>query len=359
MRHCFLRCLFVLALCSPASAQIGGCVPDTSNPTYVSVQTALGDMLFELYPAMAPGTVQNFLQYMNDGDYQGVLFHRSVPGFVVQGGGYRAVAGDYESIPRDAPILNEPCLSNTRGTLAMARLGGDPDSASSEWFVNLVDNLFLDATDGVGFTAFGRVREGMAVADAIAALPITDTAYILELPINQIFSDLPVQSVPADPPAGYGCSRASPLFGLVDPTQSFIEADPLRNGSGTAVPILADPICSGANASGPPSIPCTEGVGRVVINWPSAALPLFPMTCAALAESEDSWSARRVGWKAQLIAEDVEVTAMPEPGQGMLAAGLLLLVVLGRFRARPASPMQTLGSRYSPARGCRPKRDAD
>ena len=152
-----------------------------------------------------------------------------------------------------------------------------------------------------------------------------------------------MQSVPADPPAGYGCSRASPLFGLVDPTQSFIEADPLRNGSGTAVPILADPICSGANASGPPSIPCTEGVGRVVINWPSAALPFFPMTCAALAESEDSWSARRVGWKAQLIAEDVEVTAMPEPGQGMLAAGLLLLVVVGRFRARPASTMQTLG----------------
>ena len=334
MRRSLLHCLLVLALGSPASAQIGGCVPDTSNPTYVSVQTALGGMLFELYPAMAPGTVQNFLQYMNDGDYQGVLFHRSVPGFVVQGGGYRAVAGDYESIPRDASIPNEPCLSNTRGTLAMARLGGDPDSASSEWFVNLVDNLFLDATDGVGFTAFGRVREGMAVADAIAALPITDTAYTLELPINQIFGELPVQSLPADPPAGYGCSRPSPLFGLVDPTQTFVEADPLRNGSGTAVPILADPICSGTGASGPPSVPCTVGVGRVVINWPNPALPLIPMTCDALSESEASWAARRVGWQAQLITEDVEVTAMPEPPGGALVEGILLLAGLAVRRGR-------------------------
>ena len=341
-RFALFACLFATASSTGVRAQIAGCVPDTSDAVYVEVQTSVGDMVFELYSNMAPLTVQNFLQYMNDGDYQGVLFHRSVPGFVVQAGGYRAVAGDYESIPRDATISNEPCLSNTRGTLAMARLGGDPDSASSEWFVNLVDNFFLDATDGVGFTAFGRVREGMAVADAIAALPITDTAYILELPINQIFSDLPVQSVPADPPAGYGCSRPSPLFGLVDPTQTFVEADPLRNGSGTAVPILADPICTGLNATGPPSVPCTTGVGRVVVDWPGVTT-LFSMTCAALAESEDSWSARRTGWKAQLIAEDVEVTAMPEPGQGMLAAGLLLLGVLGRFRARPASPMRTLG----------------
>jgi len=100
------------------------------------------------------------------------------------------------------------------------------------------------------------------------------------------------------------------------------------------VPILADPICTGAGVSSPPSIPCTVGVGRVVIAWPSALLPLIPMTCDALAESEASWAARRVGWQAQLIAEDVEVVAMPEPGAGAKVPGLLLLLALAQRRAR-------------------------
>lgn len=333
-RYALLACLFATASAKDGSAQIGGCVPDTSGAVYVEVETSVGDMVFELYPNMAPLTVANFLQYMNDGDYQGVLFHRSVPGFVIQAGGYHAVGDSYASIPRDPSVVNEPCLANTRGTLAMARLGGQPDSATSEWFINLVDNPFLDSSDGVGFTAFGRVHVGMEVADAIAALPIFNTANILELPINQIFSELPLQVLPADPPAGYGCTRPDTLFGLVDPTQSFIEADPLRNGAATQVPILADPICTGAGASAPPSVPCTVGVGRVVINWPNPALPLIPMTCDALAESEASWTARRAGWQTQLIAEDVEVTAMPEPTGGALLAGILLLAGLGVHRGR-------------------------
>ena len=159
-RFALFACLFATVSSTGVRAQIAGCVPDTSDAVYIEVQTSVGDMVFELYPNMAPLTVQNFLQYMNDGDYLGVLVHRSVPDFVIQGGGYHAVGGSYASIPRDPTIPNEPCLSNTRGTLAMARLGGQPDSASSEWFINLVDNLSLDASDGVGFTAFGRVLVG-------------------------------------------------------------------------------------------------------------------------------------------------------------------------------------------------------
>ncbi len=334
MRSLLSGCLLVvaLALASTASAQIGGCVPQTGGASYVAVSTTLGDMLFELYPNTAPLTVQNFLQYVNDGDYQGVLFHRSVPGFVVQAGGYRAVAGSYESIPRDAPIANEPCLSNTRGTLAMARLGGEPDSASSEWFINLVDNLSLDASDDVGFTAFGRVRLGMEVADAIAALPRFDTVSTLQLPINQIFRELPLQVLPADPPAGYGCSRPSPLYALVDPTLTFVESDPLRSAPGSVVPIFADPICPGAGGSGPPSVPCTAANGRVVVNFPALAT-LYAISCDALAESEASWAARRAGWQAQLLAEDIEITAMPEPAGGGWVPGLLALALL---RARGA-----------------------
>ena len=127
-RFALFACLFATASSTGVRAQIAGCVPDTSDAVYVEVQTSVGDMVFELYPNMAPLTVQNFLQYMNDGDYLGVLVHRSVPDFVIQGGGYHAVGGSYASIPRDPTIPNEPCLSNTRGTLAMARLGGQPDS---------------------------------------------------------------------------------------------------------------------------------------------------------------------------------------------------------------------------------------
>ena len=192
---------------APSYAQIGGCTPDFSDPVQVAVETSLGTMTLELYPNMAPITVANFLAYMNRGDFDGAIFHRSVPGFVIQGGGFRENAGIYEAIPTDPPIMNEPCLSNTAGTIAMARLGGFPNSATNQWFVNLVDNPFLDTTDGVGFTAFGRVVfDGMEVANAIAALPVEDTLAILELPINQVFRQLPLQSAPTDPPGGYGCT---------------------------------------------------------------------------------------------------------------------------------------------------------
>ncbi|MEM9176846.1 MAG: peptidylprolyl isomerase, partial [Myxococcota bacterium] len=232
---------------SSAHAQIGGCVPDLSDPEWVLVETSLGPMMLELYPNMAPGTVANFLAYVNDGDFDGVIFHRSVPGFVIQGGGFREQGGAYDAIPVDGTIANEPCLSNTRGTIAMARIGGQPDSATSQWFVNLVDNTGLDASDGVGFTAFGRVVfGGMAVADAIAALPIEDTLGILEGPFNQIIRALPLQS--AAPTSGFGCTGTDPVYGLLDPGLTGLILDPLRSGA-TLVPVLLDPACTGAGAT--------------------------------------------------------------------------------------------------------------
>ena len=170
----------------------------------------------------------------------------------------------------------------------------------------------------------------------LEALPIIDTLNYLELPINQIFSDLPVQSAPVDPPGGYGCSRDGPYFGLVDPTSSFIEADPLRNG-GVPVPILLDPSCSGAAATGPPSVPCTPGSGRVVVDWPDVTA-FFDMTCDAVAESLESWEARRAGTEAQLFDEDVEIIAVPEPtGAVLWGAGVLCVSALGRGRQRGLS----------------------
>lgn len=331
--------LLVLALAfllqGSASAQIGGCTPDETGAIAVQLDTSLGPIVIDLFPNTAPGTVQNFLDYMVAGDYDGVIFHRSAKDlggndFVIQGGGYREEPSGYASIPRSPSIVNEACLSNLRGTVAMARLGGQPNSATSEFFINLSDsNVFLDGIDS-GFTAFGRVAaRSMEVADAIAALPVYDTLNYLELPINQIFRELPLQNLPTDPPGGYGCSRDGAFFGLANPALTLFEADPLRSG-GIFVPILLDTQCTGAGATGPPSVPCTPGTGRIVGDFEEVT-GLFPMTCDAIAESLDSWTARRAGTEPQLMAEDVEMINVPEPSRSaLLAAGGALVVTLAR-----------------------------
>ena len=141
------------------------------HATNVVMQTILGDIEIELFDEETPGTVQNFLNYVRDGDFTGALVHRSVPDFVIQGGSFRVEGDLVRDIPLDDPILNEPGIPNTRGTIAMAKLPDNPDSATSGWFINLVDNQDLDSQNG-GFTVFGRViGDGMEVVDAIAALP--------------------------------------------------------------------------------------------------------------------------------------------------------------------------------------------
>ncbi len=139
--------------------------------TVVRVQTPLGEFDIELFDDAAPRTVANFLNYVDDGDYARSFVHRSVPGFVIQGGGYFFTNEASGVVPVDAPVSNEFGLSNLRGTIAMAKLGGDPDSATSQWFINLADNSNPLDVDNGGYTVFGQVvGEGMQVVDAIAAL---------------------------------------------------------------------------------------------------------------------------------------------------------------------------------------------
>ena len=142
----------------------------------VRVSTTYGDFSIELFESQTPQTVANFLGYVNRGDYRRTFIHRVQSDFVVQGGGYRFISGCSDGVrpcgPRAIPareaVVNEPGISNTRGTLAMAKLGGDPDSATSQWFVNLADNSEnLDEQNG-GFTVFGQVLgDGMDVVDRI------------------------------------------------------------------------------------------------------------------------------------------------------------------------------------------------
>ena len=140
----------------------------------VLMVTSAGELRIELYPNEAPRTVENFLQYVEDGFYDGTIFHRVVRGFVIQGGGFTADMMEKET---REPIENEARngLKNLRGTLSMARTM-DPHSATSQFFVNTRDNAMLDHTSpdprGWGYAVFGKVFEGMEAVDRIEASPV-------------------------------------------------------------------------------------------------------------------------------------------------------------------------------------------
>ena len=159
-----------------------------AEATTVRLQTTLGNIDIELANAATPITVTNFLAYVNSGAFNNSFIHRSVPGFIVQGGGYiwDNNASRVLEITKRPAILNEfsPLRSNLRGTIAMAKFGGDPNSATSEWFINLANNASnLDNQNG-GFTVFGKVTDaGMVVVDAIAALGrVNATGAFTDLP---------------------------------------------------------------------------------------------------------------------------------------------------------------------------------
>ncbi|MEX0962706.1 MAG: peptidylprolyl isomerase [Pseudohongiellaceae bacterium] len=168
--------------------------------TTVRVITSLGDFSIELLDDDAPGTVANFLNYVNSGRYNGTVIHRSIVSptpFIVQGGWltFDSGAGTLNPISIDSAIQNEFKVPNTRGTVAMAKLSGDPNSATSQWFVNLADNRAnLDAQNG-GFTVFGRViGDGMTVVDAIANQPTFTLAGIQDFPLINYNSGTVVSS---------------------------------------------------------------------------------------------------------------------------------------------------------------------
>lgn len=154
----------------------------------VRLDTSLGPIVIALEPQRAPKTVANFLQYVDDGFYDGTLFHRVIDGFVVQGGG---LASGLRPKRTRGPIPNEADngLRNEIGTVTMARTS-DPHSASAQFFINLADNDFLDhvapVPDAWGYCVFGRVIEGMEVVAAIGAVPTTTRNGMPDVPIDEV-----------------------------------------------------------------------------------------------------------------------------------------------------------------------------
>lgn len=176
--------------CSTLIASVASA--EEANPK-VMMKTTDGDITIELFADKSPITVGNFLRYVDEGHFDGTIFHRVIPNFMIQGGGFTA---ELEEKPTHEPIVNESRnkLHNTRGTLAMARTS-DPDSAAAQFFINQRSNLRLDWSPGKdGYTVFGEVTDGMQVVDIIA-LSDTGAAQAMTTRGPSVFQDVPVKPV--------------------------------------------------------------------------------------------------------------------------------------------------------------------
>jgi cyclophilin family peptidyl-prolyl cis-trans isomerase len=190
----FLVLLFAAALPAQA-AQEAPAKPAPAGPAY-AIETSLGTITVVLNKEKAPITVANFQKYVRLGHYTNTIFHRVIPGFMIQGGGHTA---DMAEKPTGAPIKNEASngLRNARGSIAMARLN-DPNSATAQFFINLKDNHGLDyGIRGAGYTVFGEVVEGMEdVVDKIAAVRTASKGQLEDVPVTPVVIKS-VKEVPA------------------------------------------------------------------------------------------------------------------------------------------------------------------
>jgi peptidyl-prolyl cis-trans isomerase B (cyclophilin B) len=184
-----MKKLFTLLLAlSALYLETGSSQMNPADTTTVQMQTSMGTITLELYPDKAPVTVENFLGYIRDGFYDGTVFHRVIPGFMLQGGGF---GPDMAEKPTRSPIQNEANngLKNDTGTVAMARTP-NPHSASSQFFINLKDNDFLNFTaetqQGWGYAVFGKVSDGMDVVHAIAAVPTGSHGAHQDVPVEPV-----------------------------------------------------------------------------------------------------------------------------------------------------------------------------
>ncbi len=366
----------LLATDARALCDLSGLPPGTE---VAELETALGSLCIELLRDEAPLHVENFLFYLNGGLLEDTFFHRSVPGFVVQGGGFTVGATDYEPVPAsNGTVTNEPCTldtpdpqdpggqicserGNVRGTVALAKLGGDPNSGSTNWFINLADNRFLDTQNG-GFTVFGRLVDGsIAVADAMAALPRAsqdDLAWM-----ESAFQTSPNFPIPLlQPPLAtpFGCwDRAQEATAVVaaqlpalqpyadpvllGPPPSFQAPFQLSAACGTAIPAPASPADLPADSCSNAGGVAVRVTGPVTLDFPTGAPELYSFTCAQVTESfaqRALWlDAYRTQFNDSLVfieAASVSVVPSPVPVLSPLAAivlgGLLLGVGRRRFR---------------------------
>lgn len=176
--------LAIFMLCALAMPALAAAPSKNVKPVQVALTTSLGKIVLELDEKKAPNTVANFLGYVKKGHYNGLVFHRVISGFMIQGGGFDK---NMEEKPTGAPIENEADngLANLRGTIAMARTN-DPHSATAQFFINVTDNAMLDfkskSVQGWGYAVFGKVVAGMDVVDKIRAVPTGSKGMFQDVP---------------------------------------------------------------------------------------------------------------------------------------------------------------------------------
>jgi cyclophilin family peptidyl-prolyl cis-trans isomerase len=345
--------LLILSLSLVADAARAQCVLDPGGQPVVELRTSLGTICIELFPD-APGfteTVPNFLGYVNRGDYDGTFFHRSArtldgQPFVIQGGGFAFEAGEYSFLCADGcpTVVNEfagvsnlqncgpgrPDGCNVRGTLAMAKLGGDVDSATSQWFINLRDtNRFLDDVLSGEFTIFGRVVTGMDVVDAIAALPRLDGEFVLRTELRGALSELPLLSTL--PASCFDLDDVALVF--AGPTcTDVLEPDPVL---GPSFLYFVSPVCFDAPA-GCPGEPRNLAACRIV-RAPNGQLffrELNPVPLLSSCEAREASDAAQQTLATEVPERLVEISrafVVPEPGTALSGlAALATLALLAR-----------------------------
>ena len=217
-----------------------------SSATIVRIQTNMGDVDVNLFDEATPETVTNFLHYLDAGAYSNTVIHRSVKGFVIQGGGFELEEGVISPVATVTSPPNEPLYSNVVSTIAMAKQGGDPDSATSQWFFNLANNSAnLDAQNG-GFTVFGQVTAGWEVVEAIAAIESFD---LRSSSLEPIVSQLPVLGAfGATPLRNFTTSEVNALVSnpadFLVLVQSVTVIDPSADSANNLSPTLNTAILS-------------------------------------------------------------------------------------------------------------------
>ncbi len=173
------------ASAQPTAKPVNKVAAETPKPTnQVVIETSQGRIVLELTPDKTPITVENFLRYVDAKHYDGTIFHRVIQGFMIQGGG---LGSNFVEKPTQSPIKNESPqgMKNKRGTISMARKG-EPDSATAQFYINLVDNVALDYPSNNGYCAFGTVIEGMDVVDRIAAVPVAPSQISEAQPLSNV-----------------------------------------------------------------------------------------------------------------------------------------------------------------------------